>query len=331
MMQCWVCLSGCLWMHRRQPDQMMISNQQQPTVCIMTHKMESEKCYLSKSPFFCILLSLMLHSQTHETWMANKNSVLLFLGSLSNKSGVRTAITWEVKAEDRSPSQMLWCHPHCTFGLSSSIPRHLIQLTANWRSLDTSTPQQNNSQHLPFRATQPHRRWPSCSKGETPTQQHWDGGLWVSPHPLSASHLRQLQEKKIQPLSRSLVQEPVVGEEMNQAIFTVVITLPSTVATSPSPPEVNFHIQRASFSNQVSVHQDSGPHLMLKQQGTRLPHLALWVIGSHSTNRPAVILNLKKNRSSEHQTIRQCMTSTTASQLSQTVTEIQIILLKLML
>lgn len=59
--------------------------------------------------------------------------MLLFLGSLSNdnvRSQIsnnktnQTAITWEVKAEDRSPSQTLCGHPHCTFGFTWSVQQH---------------------------------------------------------------------------------------------------------------------------------------------------------------------------------------------------------------
>lgn len=155
-MQCWVCLSGCLWIHHRQPDQ-MIRNQQQPTVCKMSHTMESnENCKIFLNhPSFVSIPSLS-NTAIRATWMANKNPMLPFLGSLSNdnvrshnnnNTTTRLAITWRWKlmtlwtgAPARHSEVILTARLGLP-GLSSSIPCYPIRLPARWWSVDTSTPQ----------------------------------------------------------------------------------------------------------------------------------------------------------------------------------------------
>lgn len=77
---------------------------------------------------------------------------------------------------------------------STSIPRHLIQLTVSWWSVDTFSPQQNNSQSHPSCHTQSNRGDLIVQRRKT--QQHLHGGLLSIPTPTECLSSQTAQEKE---------------------------------------------------------------------------------------------------------------------------------------
>lgn len=201
-MQCRVCLSGCLWRHSRQPEQ-MIKSKQQPTVYEMSHKIVSKaycKMFLYHPSFvsFCPDYITFRH-----IWMTNKNSMLPFPESPSNDNvrseqqhhnlSVCSNLCWRPWGHEpqsdtlMSPSLHIWVYLVC-----------LAAFLATWSNSlpggDQLTPLLHNKQQSAYSSL--HRGDPLVLRGNsntvmlgwglfsipTPTQHLSSQATWAKPH-----------------------------------------------------------------------------------------------------------------------------------------------------